>query len=98
MKSNFYNPERHEEEKKEKELLVIEQERREKYLDSLAKNRNFQKYIMEEIIDEGIKNASNIAGQLSGFLTADPAEVQRVMIAQKSRLDTILDIKNQINR
>ena len=96
MKSNFYNPERHEEEKKEKELLVIEQERREKYLDSLAKNRNFQKYIMEEIIDEEIKKASNISSQLASLITATPEELQRVMIAQKARLDGIQDIKNKL--
>jgi hypothetical protein len=98
MKSNFYNAEQHKQEKKEKELVVVEQSKREIYLESLSKNRNFQMYVIEEILDEEIKKTSNISGQLVGFLTAEPAEVQRIMIAQKAKLDAIVDIKNKINR
>jgi hypothetical protein len=97
MKQVFYNPTRAEQEKKLKEKSEIEKEKRDKYLEALNKNRNFQKYVIEEIIDAEIEKASNISGQLAGFITANPEEVQRIMIAQKSRLDAIQDIKNKIS-
>lgn len=92
----FYNPEKHKQEKKEIELKNIEVDKRVKYLEFLNKNRNFQKYVLEEIIDEEIKKASNIAVRLENVLSATPEENQRIMIAQSSRLQAILDIKNKI--
>lgn len=96
MKEIFYNPEKAEREKKEKELLNLEIDKRVKYLASLNKNRQFIKYVIEEILDEEIKKASNISSQLASLITATPEEVQRIMIAQKARLDGIQDIKNKI--
>lgn len=96
MKEIFYNPERHEQEKKEQEINKQELDKRVKYLESLNKQKNFQKYIIEEILDEEIKKASNISSQLASLITATPEEVQRVMIAQKARLDGIQDIKNKL--
>lgn len=96
MKEIFYNPEKAEQEKKEKELQSLEIDKRVKYLESLNKQKNFQKYIIEEIIDEEIKKASNIAVRLENVLSATPEENQRIMIAQSSRLQAIQDIKNKI--
>lgn len=96
MKEIFYNPEKAEQEKKEKELQKLEIDKRVKYLESLNKQKNFQKYIIEEIIDEEIKKASNIAVRLENVLSASPEENQRIMIAQSSRLQAIQDIKNKI--
>lgn len=96
MKEIFYNPEKAEQEKKEKELQSLEIDKRVKYLESLNKQKNFQKYIIEEIIDEEIKKASNIAVRLENVLSASPEENQRIMIAQSSRLQAIQDIKNKI--
>lgn len=96
MKSVFYSEEKAEQEKKEKELLNIEIDKRVKYKEALNKQKNFQKYIIEEIIDEEIKKASNIAVRLENVLSATPEENQRIMIAQSSRLQAIQDIKNKI--
>ena len=96
MKEIFYNPEKAEQEKKEKELLNLEIDKRVKYLEALNKQKNFQKYVIEEILDEEIKKASNIAIPLQSVLSASPEENQRIMIAQSSRLQAIQDIKNKI--
>lgn len=96
MKEIFYNPEKAKQEKKEKELLNLEIDKRVKYLEALNKQKNFQKYIIEEIIDEEIKKASNIVIPLQSVLSASPEENQRIMIAQSSRLQAIQDIKNKI--
>lgn len=96
MKEVFYNPKRHEEEKKELEVKSLEEDKRTKYLASLNKNRQFIKYVKEEILDAEIAKASNISGQLGSLLTATPEEVQRIIIAQKARLDGIRDIKDKI--
>lgn len=96
MKEVFYNPKRHEEEKKELEAKSLEEDKRTKYLASLNKNRQFIKYVKEEILDAEIEKASNISGQLGSLLTATPEEVQRIIIAQKARLDGIRDIKDKI--
>lgn len=96
MKQVFYNEERAKEEKESTELENKELERRRDYLKSLKNNRNFKKYVLEGILDVEIENASNIKGQLAGFLTANPDEVQRILIAQKARLDALVDIKNKI--
>lgn len=96
MKEIFYNPERHEQEKKEQEINKQESDKRVKYRESLNKQKNFQKYIIEEILDEEIKKASNNSIQLASLIAATPEELQRVMIAQKARLDGIQDIKNKL--
>lgn len=96
MREVFYNEERAEQEKKEKELLTLEIDKRVKYLEALNKQKNFQKYVIEEILDEEIKKASNIVVPLKSVLTATPEENQRIMIAQSARLEAIQDIKNKI--
>lgn len=96
MKSIFYNPKQAEQESKDKELILEEQEKRRNYLKQLSKNKLFQRYIMEEIIDAEIKANRDLTGTLEGIISSTPEELQRIMLAKSAGLKTAQNIKNKL--
>ena len=96
MKSIFYNPNKAEEEKKEKETIDIEIEKRNVYFKRLSKDKNFKKYILEEIIDKEIQANTDLSGDLAGFISATPETVKSIMIGKSSAKKTSENIKNKI--
>lgn len=96
MKDVFYNPKKAENEAKEKALLLEEQEKRTKYLQQLSKNRLFQKYVIEEIIDAEIKSNRDLTGTLEGIISSTPEELHRIMLAKSAGLKVAQNIKNKL--
>jgi len=96
MKDVFYNPKRAEQEAKEREVALEEQEKRNKYFEQLRKDKRFQKYVMEEIIDTEIKLNRDLTGTLEVILVSTPEELQRVMLAKSAGLKTAQNIKNKL--
>jgi hypothetical protein len=96
MKSIFYNPKKAENEAQEKEVILEEQEKRTKYLQQLSKNRLFQKYVIEEIIDAEIKSNRDLTGTLEGIISATPEELHRIMLAKSAGLKAVQNIKNKL--
>lgn len=96
MKSIFYNPKLAEKESKEKRIILEEQEQRNKYFTQLLKNRLFQKYVMQEIIESEIADNSKMSDNVEAIIKVNPEEYQRTMIAKAAALKTVKNIKNKI--
>jgi len=96
MKSVFYNPKQAEKESKEKDAILEEQTKRSAYFEKLSKDRLFQKYVMEDIIDAEIKLNRDLTGTLESILLSTPEELQRIMLAKSAGLKTATNIKNKI--
>lgn len=96
MKSVFYNPTKAEQESKEKSLAELEQTKRQDYFQRLSKDRRFQKYIMEEIIETEIKLNTDLSGSLEKLLIATPEQVKDIILAKSSGKKTAENIKNKI--
>jgi len=58
-KSAFYNPERAKQEEEIKKVLKGEDEKRNLYFERLKKDKNFQKYVVEELIKKNIESLTD---------------------------------------
>ena len=96
MKQVFYNEEKAGKEKVLTEKSVLEEQRRIKYFKGLKKNRMFQKYVIEDILDKEIELNQNISGEIEGLVASDPETVKSVLLAKSGGLKSSQNIKNQI--
>jgi len=92
-KGVFYNPAKAQEEELIKDKETIEQERREKYLESLRNNKNFQKYVIEGIIDKEIQANKDISSQVAELIGATPETVKSLIVAKSGGLKSAENIK-----
>lgn len=96
MKSVFYSEKQAEEEKKIKEVVKDEQYKRSLFFQKLKKDKGFQKYIVEEILDVEIQANKDISGGLAGFISASPEEVKSIIVGKAAALKCSESIKNKI--
>jgi hypothetical protein len=96
MKQVFYNEEKAGKEKVVNEKAILEEEKRVKFFEGLKKNRMFQKYVIEDILDKEIELNQNISGEIEGLVASDPETVKSVLLAKSGGLKSSQNIKNQI--
>lgn len=96
MKAVKYDKVKFEKEEKEKERQMKEQADREDFFDKMNKNRRFQKYIIEEILDVAIEQSRNLTEDMNKMISCSPQETQNLMIAKRASLKMAEYIKNKI--
>lgn len=96
MKSIFYNPELAKTEQEEKKSKKLESEKRAIYFERLKKDKNFQKYIIQDIIDSEINNAQSITSEFVNLVGATPETVKSLLMDKAGRLKAAQNIKNAI--
>lgn len=90
-KSNFYNPEKAREEKLLSATKKTEQEKATAYLERLKRDKNFQKYIVEDIIRGNIKALTDTTRlELKGKGKEDIADLILSNIKASQTLTNIL--------
>ena len=93
-KSAFYNPTKAKEEKELKKVQSIEDDKRKAYFENLKNNRNFQKYVVEEIIKVNIKSLNDNSKILDTKRTKE--ELADLIIANIKASQTLTNIFNQL--
>jgi hypothetical protein len=93
-KSAFYSEEKAKEEKVLKEKTKIEDEKRKFYLDKLRKDRNFQKYVVEDIIRKNIESLTDT--RLLKVESRTKEELADVIIANIKASSVLTNIFNNL--
>jgi hypothetical protein len=96
MRSNFYNPKKADEEKKEKELQTKELDKKALYFKRLKEDGEFKKYILEEIIQAEIKLNTDLTGSLANLIASTPNQVKDIILAKSAGKTTAENILNKI--
>jgi uncharacterized protein YjaG (DUF416 family) len=78
------------------EKAILDEEKRVKFFEGLKKNRMFQKYVIEDILDKERELNQNISGEIEGLVASDPETVKSVLLAKSGGLKSSQNIKNQI--
>lgn len=96
MRKVVYDAEKHEQEKIDNEQKERENADRVAFFERMNKNRKFQKYIIEEILDQTIEQANSLNEDMEKIIASQPEEAQRLMIAKSASLKTARSIKNRM--
>jgi len=96
MKQVFYNEEKAGKEKVLTKKATLEEEKRFKYFEELKKDKMFQKYVIEDIIDREIELNQNISGEIEGLVASDSDTIKSVLLAKSGGLKSSQNIKNKI--
>lgn len=96
MKRVFYNETTAKEEKENLKRAKDEDDKRKDYLESLTKNKHFQRYVLDEIIREEIRMNENISGDLVNLVGAEPDTVKSIIVAKSGGLASARNILNKI--
>ena len=94
MKKQFYNKEQIEREKKEKERARKENEIRKNFFATLKRNKKFQKYVVEEIINRNINSLTNTQNLMTKERTKE--ELADLVIANLKAAETLKNIFKDI--
>jgi hypothetical protein len=94
MKSAFYNPERAKQEEEEKKIKKTEDEKRVLYLESLKRNRNFQRYVVDEILRRNIEALTDTRRLNAEARTKE--EIADVILANIKASRTLENILSQL--
>lgn len=96
MKDVFYNPLRAKEEELIKKEAITENERRAAFFKRLSKDKQFKKYVIDEIIEFEIQQNKDLSGSLTSFISATAEEVKSIMVGKSAALKTSENIRNKI--
>lgn len=97
MKRLFYNPERAEKEKKEKEIQDRKNERKKKYFERLSRDKQFQEFIMEDIIEAELRKQDKTPTFAGIDVTLVTASIAKYAIVKKTGAkEAAQNIKNAI--
>ena len=94
MKSNFYNPEKAKEEELEKKYLTQEDDKRVLYLEKCRKDKNFQRYIIQDIVRANISALTDTSKILDTKRTKE--ELADLIIANIKASETLKNILSQL--
>jgi hypothetical protein len=96
MKIIKKDPTKAEEQKAKKEIRAIENRLRTEYLENLSKDAKFKRYVIEEIINQEIKNHTSIGDNIQEMVRLTPEEVKAMLIAKTGALKAVKIIKNKL--
>lgn len=97
MKRLFYNKDRAEKEKKEQEVKDRENVRKKKYFDRLSKDKMFQEFVMEGIIEKEIQRQDKTPTFAGIDVTLVTASIAKYAIVKKTGAkEAAQNIKNAI--
>lgn len=99
MKIAKYDQKKHKEEIEAKERMAIENERRIAYLESLSRNRNFQRYVVEGIFKKKLAELTDTKRIIAGLKNNTTKEeigdvVMQSIIASKTIEKILSEIMN----
>lgn len=97
MRRLFWNPDKAKEEKKEQQSLNRENERRIKYFQKLANDRQFKEYILDGIINKEIERYSKMPTfQGIDIAMILPSVAKSQLVKRTAMKEAVEQIKNQI--
>lgn len=96
MKSVFYSPVKAEAEKRKKTVVKTSQMHRDAYFKALAKDKNFQKYVLEEIIQEEVNQNEAMGSNVEAMIGGSDAEIRNLVIAKVAGKRASLNILTKI--
>jgi len=96
MKSVFYNEKLAEKEKAMAEAESVLDTKRSLFFKKMSKNKDFQKYVIEEILDREIQANKEISSNFEILLGKSPEEIKDAILAKSSALRACEVIKQKI--
>jgi len=95
MKSAFYKKEEAEAEEKAKKVVDAEESKRIKYLQTICNDKNFQKYIIDDIIKRNIESLNDLKSLYQVEDSSQQSIAERVVTNVKAA-KTLENILNEI--
>lgn len=96
MQTNKYDKKKHEREKIEQEKRDEEIQRRKDFFEKMSKNRMFNKYIIEDIIDKAIESHKAENFDMEALLTGDPEMIRSNLLSARASLEQLKLIKKAL--
>lgn len=93
-KSNFYNPEQAKLEAEQKKYLTQEEDKRKLYLEKCKRDKNFQRYIIQDIVRANISALTDTSKILDTKRTKE--ELADLIIANIKASETLKNILSQL--